>query len=200
MTFYTLAPLQTASITDISDNVRTVQGVIANGGITNDFKPTINGTISAALAAGDVVTIYRNGVAVGKAKVNATTKTWSFTPTITSDGSYIFSASIVDAAGNKGPLSSAYTITLDTVAPTQTAAITAVLDNLDPVQGPVAAGGRTNDPTPTISGTISTALNAGERLVLFNGTTRFTRLLYNAKKNMLRERATLLNGQSAISL
>jgi hypothetical protein len=171
LTFDTLAPLQTASITDISDNVGSVRGVIANGGMTNDFKPTINGTLSAALAFGEVVTIYRNGVAVGKAKVNATTKTWSFTPTLTSDGSYIFSASVVDAAGNQGPLSSAYTITLDTVAPTQTAVITAVLDNVDPVQGSVAAGGRTNDPTPTISGTISTALNPGERLVLYNGTT-----------------------------
>ena len=43
-------------------------------------------------------------------------------------------------------------------------------------------------------------LTAVVSFVSLNSTTRFTRLLYNANKNMLRVRATLLNSQSAISI
>ncbi|MFN6339077.1 MAG: Ig-like domain-containing protein, partial [Cyanobacteriota bacterium] len=62
-------------------------------------------------------------------------------------------------------------LVLDLTAPTQTVAIAAVTDNSDPVQGGVTAGGRTNDTTPTISGTLSAALGEGEIVKLYNGTT-----------------------------
>ena len=59
----------------------------------------------------------------------------------------------------------------NTTAPTTTAAITGVADDAGLIQGQVANGGTTDDPTPTISGTLSASLATGETLRIFNGTT-----------------------------
>jgi len=166
----TTAPLQTVAISAISDNAGTITGLIADGGVTNDTTPTLTGTLSAALATADVVRIYSNGVLSGNASVKGTT--WSYTPApaLIINGTYAFSAQVIDGAGNSGPLSAPRSIVLDTAAPTKTVAITAVSDNTDPLQGVVAAGGRTNDTTPTLTGSLSAALEAGESLKLYNGT------------------------------
>jgi hypothetical protein len=157
-------------ITAISDNIGTIQGTIANGGSTNDTTPTLTGTITAALAAGSTVRVYRNDVDAGNATVTGTT--WTYTPTTALiSGTYSFKAAIFSSAGVAGLFSAPRSIVLDTIAPTQTVAITSVSDNTDPVQGLVAAGGRTNDTTPTISGTLSAALGEGESLKLYSGTT-----------------------------
>ena len=167
----TLAPLQAATITAISDNTGTIQGPIAQGGISNDNTPTLSGTLAAPLAAAEVLTIYRNGIATGNAAVNTTSLTWSFTPTPSTGGSHSFTAAVVDGAGNQGPLSSPYTIQLDTLAPTQTAAITSIQDNVGATQGNIPPGGITNDTTPTLSGTFSAPLTGGETLKLYKGNT-----------------------------
>ncbi|MFZ0409259.1 MAG: Calx-beta domain-containing protein, partial [Cyanobium sp.] len=52
-----------------------------------------------------------------------------------------------------------------------TASITGVTDDVGLLQGQIANGGLTDDPTPTISGTLSAALATGETLRIFNGTT-----------------------------
>ena len=167
----TKAPLQTVTITAISDNLGTTTGLLADGGITNDTTPTLTGTLSAALATGEVVRVSSNGVLSGNAVVKGTT--WSYTPAtaLNINGTYAFTAQVIDGAGNRGPLSAPRSIVLDTIAPAKTVAINSVSDNTDPVPGIVAAGGRTNDTTPTLTGTLSEALAVGESLKLFNGTT-----------------------------
>jgi len=60
---------------------------------------------------------------------------------------------------------------LDTSVTATTAAITAVTDDTGIIQGIVAEGARTNDTTPTITGTISAGLASGETLRIFNGST-----------------------------
>jgi hypothetical protein len=59
------------------------------------------------------------------------------------------------------------------------AEITGIADDVGLIQGQVANGGTTDDPTPTISGALSRALTPGESLRIFNGTT----LLGNATVN-----------------
>jgi GH18 family chitinase len=66
-----------------------------------------------------------------------------------------------------------------TIIPLTTATITAVADNVGVVQGNLAAAAITDDSTPTFTGTISAALNTGETLRIFNGST----LLGNASVN-----------------
>ena len=169
----TTVPLATPTITDVVDNLGTVTGSIAAGGVTNDTTPTISGTLSAALGSGDSLQILNGSTILGTATVNTTTLTWSYTffPTLpaTAGTRYVISARVVDGAGSLGPQSAARTFTLDTTTPATTATITGVLDDTGLLQGPVAAGGRTDDPTPTISGTLSVPLEAGETLRLFNG-------------------------------
>ena len=170
-TLDTLAPTQTLKITAASDNVGPLLGPIADGGSSNDTTPTLGGTLSAALASGELVAIYSNGSNMGNASVSGTN--WTFTPTtpLSSNGSHAFTAAVLDGAGNSGAVSAARTLQLDTSAPIQTLMINDVIDDRDPRQGSVAAGGRTNDTTPTVSGTLSAALAAGETVQLYNGNT-----------------------------
>ena len=164
------APLQTVAITAVSDNSGTIRGTIANGGITNDTTPTLSGTLSGALATAEVLRLYINGVLLsGNAVVRGTTWSYTSATALTINGTYSFTAQVIDGAGNGGPISDPRLIVLDTSAPTQTVVISSVVDNNDPLQGVVAAGGRTNDTTPTLSGTISAALAPGEALKLYNG-------------------------------
>ena len=162
-----------AAITNVTDNVGPIQGSVPNGGRTDDTTPTITGTISAPLPAGESLRVYNGTTLLGSATVNNTARTWSYTPSLpaTAGTTYSITARVADAAGNLGPTSAARTFVLDSIAPTTTAAITNVADNVGPIQGSVAAGGRTDDRTPTITGTISTPLPAGESLRVYNSTT-----------------------------
>ena len=164
------------TITAVSDNVGLIQGPIAQGGSTNDTTPSLTGTISAALLTGETLRIYNGATLLGSATVNNTNRTWSYTPTLPASAgtTYNITARIADAAGNLGSASAVSSFTLDTSVPLQTVSITSVSDNTDPVQGSVAAGGRTNDATPTLSGTLSAALGVGETLKLYNGTSFLT--------------------------
>ncbi|MCX5956428.1 MAG: Ig-like domain-containing protein, partial [Cyanobacteria bacterium] len=176
----TTAPTQAVTITNISDNVGTIQGSVADGAITNDTTPTLSGTFGgatagAALAIGETLSVFSNGAIAGNATVTvvaAGQSTWIYTPAIalTTNGSYVFTAQVIDGAGNGGPLSAPRSIVLDATAPLQTVTIASVTDNTDPVQGVVVAGGRTNDATPTLSGSLSAAQGEGEALKLYNGT------------------------------
>lgn len=53
------------------------------------------------------------------------------------------------------------------VAPTEIVRITTVRDNVGSVQGNILAGGTTDDTTPTLQGTLSTAMSADETLVVY---------------------------------
>ncbi|MFM7517751.1 MAG: Ig-like domain repeat protein, partial [Pirellula sp.] len=166
-------PTQVATISGLRDNLGIITGAIDNGGLTNDSTPTISGTLSAALGTSEVLKIFRDGVAVGNATLNSATLAWSYTPTtaLSTSGNTVFTAAVVDGVGNVGPLSGPWSMVLDVTAPTQTVTIINVSDDTDPQRGLVAAGGRTNDTTPTIGGTISAPLNDGETLKLYNGST-----------------------------
>ena len=165
----TVAPAQTVTISGLSDNVGITQGPIADGGTTNDTTPTLSGMLSAALGTSEVLRVYRDGVLAGNATVNATTGAWShtFATPLSANGAYVFTAAVVDGAGNSGTSSVARSMVLDATAPTQTVTISSVIDNRDPVQGAIAAGGRTNDTTPTISGSLSAAPGTAEVLRVY---------------------------------
>ncbi|HBH73513.1 MAG TPA: hypothetical protein DDY43_08730, partial [Synechococcales bacterium UBA10510] len=168
----TSAPAVTAAITAVNDNVGLIQGNLA---VSDDTTPTITGTISAALVSGESLRISNGATFLGLATVDNDTLTWAYTPTTalpnTSGTSYTISARVADAAGNLGNVSATRAFTLDTSAPSTTAAITAVNDNVGLIQGILADDAFTDDTTPTFTGTISAALASGESLRIFNGTT-----------------------------
>ena len=170
----TTAPSTTAAITAVNDNVGLIRGNLADGASTDDTTPTISGTISAALASGETLRLFNGDTLLGRASVNNTAQTWSFTPSAlaaTAGTSYSITARVADAAGNLGTASTSFSFSIDTSAPAVTAAITAVDDNVGLIQGNLASWAYSDDTTPTISGTISAALATGDSLRISNGST-----------------------------
>jgi hypothetical protein len=64
-------------------------------------------------------------------------------------------------------LSASRSFIFDSVAPAQSVAISGISDNVGTIQGPVSDGGITNDTTPTLSGTLSAALDRSETLRVY---------------------------------
>jgi hypothetical protein len=161
----TLAPAAPV-ITTVADDVAGLTGVVPDGGTTNDRRPTISGTA----ASGSTVTVLLNGIAQLTPIVVGGNGAWSFTPVALADGTYAISARATDVAGNTSVASTSYTITIDASAPSSPA-ITAVTDDREAITGNVANGGRTNDTTPTVSGTAEPGSSVVVRL---NGTAAST--------------------------
>src|SRR5690606_7065077 len=87
-------PTQVVTITGVVDNVAEGTGVVANGGLTNDDTPTIQGSVSSGLAAGEVLQVFRDGMAAGNATVSGTN--WSFTDNLAdAQGSHDYAARVV---------------------------------------------------------------------------------------------------------
>jgi hypothetical protein len=201
----TSAPAVTAEITTVNDNVGLIQGNLAASAFTDDTTPTISGSISAALASGESLRISKGATFLGLAAVDNATLTWAFTPTTalpnTTNTLYGISALVADAAGNLGSISATRSFRLDTTAPSTTAAITAVNDNVGLIRGNLADGAFTDDTTPTISGTISAAPAFGETLRIFNGDTflGIATVNYTAKTWTFTPSTPIGNGFYAVS-
>lgn len=166
-----LASPRSATITGVSADVTGTTVEVPDGGRTADATPTLRGSVSGALVGGEKVQLFNGTTLLGTAAVNAATSTWTFTPTLpaTPGTTYTVRAYVVDGANALGPATAARSFTLDTVAPSVSASITSVNDDLGYVTGTVAEAGTTDDSTPTISGTLSGSLAAGDSLRVFNG-------------------------------
>lgn len=114
------APTTTAAVTGLSDNVGVVQGPVASGDTTDDASPTLSGTLSAPLEAGETIRIFDGNTYLGNATVGPN-NTWVFTDTradLSNGASVSYTARVVDAADNAGAAGTAYTATIDTSVPT----------------------------------------------------------------------------------
>jgi VCBS repeat-containing protein len=132
-TIDTLPPSTTITIDTIDDNQGTTTGTVASGGVTDDTTPTVKGTLGTALATGETVHIFDNGVDIGTATISVGSTAFTFNDTRTSivDGSNLkYTAKVFDAAGNSGTASNLYTATITTTVPTITVTSVA-LDTID---------------------------------------------------------------------
>ena len=106
-------PPAAPTIDSVSDDVEPQTGEVANGGTSNDARPTISGS---GAAPGSTVMVFDGTVELGSTTADAGGD-WSFTPTADlGDGSHSFTATASNAAGDSSP-SEAYGIVVDTVAP-----------------------------------------------------------------------------------
>ncbi len=117
---------------------------INDDGLTNHSELVLTGTAEP----GSTVTIRNGETELGTAATNSS-GAWSFSTEILPDGVLAITAASSDLAGNTSAVSAALAVTIDTSAPPVT--LSAVKD--DATGAPVASGGVTNDPTPTLSGT-----------------------------------------------
>lgn len=148
LTVDTTAPQTPILMSVVDDVAGGVTGNLANGQITNDNRPTLNGTAEA----GSVVSIYDGNTLLGVTSANAG-GAWSFTPTTgLNDGTRILTVTATDPAGNVSPATSGFTIVVDTLAPT-VPLITSIVDDVPNNTGAIGNGQSTNDTQPTLNGT-----------------------------------------------
>ncbi|WP_259755145.1 Ig-like domain-containing protein [Pseudomonas sp. GCEP-101] len=133
-------------ITHVLDNTGPITGDIAPGGYTDEKRPEIHGTGKA----GSIVTLYDDDTLLGTTTVDSNGN-WTFTPTKDLvEGEHTLKATATDKAGNVSAPST-FSFILDITAPAKPS-IDSVYDDVGPIQGPVANGGVTDDPNPTLSG------------------------------------------------
>jgi hypothetical protein len=150
ITVDTTAPDAPDAPAQADDDVGPDTGAISQNGVTDDSRPEFSGT--APLGA-QTVRVYDNGVLLGTTTVDPQTRAWSFTPeTPLADGAHIIRVAPVDAAGNIGAPGPDLNFEVRGDIP-GVPAITGVSDNVEGITGAIQKDQRTNDATPTVSGT-----------------------------------------------
>ncbi|PHL26521.1 BapA-related adhesin SiiEA [Escherichia coli] len=151
----TINPTATPGIVSYTDDVGQRQGTLSSSQATDDTTPLLNGVLSAPLASGEVVYLYRNGLLLGAVTMVGALN-WTYSDSGLVSGAYTYSARVVDLAGNITS-SSDFVLTVDTSIPTTLAQIT---------------NQTMRDTTPIISGVITAALASGQYVeVVINGKT-----------------------------
>jgi Ca2+-binding RTX toxin-like protein len=159
-----LAPSEVVSTLALSADT----GTSATDFITRTAAQTVTGTLSAALAAGNVVKVSIDNGATWQTATAVTGSTTFSLSGVTLTGSSTLIARVEDAVGRPSTAKSqAYT--LDTVAPTM--AVTALSLSAD--TGTSAADFITRTAAQTVTGTLDAALTAGNvvKVSLDNGLT-----------------------------
>ena len=177
----TTTPTQTAIIARVTDDVSThgsIVGVLATGVTTDDTTPELAGTLSAALVFGQVLAIYDGARKLGNADVAADIS-WTYTPSALPAGRYSFTARVENSIGGQGAATAPYVVNINpSISMT-------VRDDAGTVTGifPDSSNIITDDVTPTLSGTLATALGSSEELAIYNGTAKLGVVSVNADDN-----------------
>lgn len=98
---------------------------------------SLSGSLTSALGTSEQLRLYDGTTQIDTFPANGTS--WSYTTPGLSNASHSFTLRAVDAAGNPGPASSAYTVTVNATVPTATVTLATDIR-------------LTNDNTPTLSG------------------------------------------------
>jgi hypothetical protein len=107
------APTAIATITSAIDEVtdpggHTHQVAMENGSKTSDASPKLVGTLSAALQAGEVLYVYRDGQRMGKADVSG--NGWSFQDGDVASGKHVYTAQVESTSGVHGVASGEFAL------------------------------------------------------------------------------------------
>ncbi|MFD4840401.1 Ig-like domain-containing protein [Achromobacter sp. NPDC058515] len=155
-------PAHSVSITTYVDDAGESQGEFSFGAApsTDDKSPLLKGTLDPALGNGERVAIYRDGEHLGFADVTGTT--WKYQDAGLGDGRYVYTARVIDAAGNEGDDSDPATLVREdmlTLAATDTAVHEAALVNGTGIDWAANDGSTTSDRTAggdfTLGGTVT---------------------------------------------
>jgi hypothetical protein len=142
-----------------------VIGQVVNGGETNDSTPTLKGTLTDLLGAGQSLHLYRDGMDLGQMDVNGLN--WSYDEAgLVAYTHYTYVAKVVDQMGGVVDQSAEISFTYNPV-PITGVIITGVLDDQGPVTGLIPSNGWTDDTTPQLSGTLAAPLDPAQKLEIW---------------------------------
>ncbi|MCQ8229052.1 Ig-like domain-containing protein [Pantoea trifolii] len=119
---------------------------LTSGQYTDDKTPTLSGVAQP----GSLVFIYgATATPIGSVTAGNDGR-WSFTPTLTTDDTYVFSAAYEDSYGRMSPKSDNFILKLDATAPSAPE-ISEAFDDFDKT-AILHSGDKTDDTTPKLSG------------------------------------------------
>ncbi|MEQ1346104.1 beta strand repeat-containing protein, partial [Acinetobacter seifertii] len=174
VTIDTTAP-SASTVVDIT-SITTDTGLSSTDFITSDTTLTVNGTLAGTLGSGEVAQISING-GTSWTNLTITAGVWSYVDSRTlTDGNYTYQVRVVDAAGNVGSTDS-QVVTIDTTAPTQAVTIANYTDDVGNVTGNFGSGTTTDDRTPVLNGSLSSALINGDQVAIYEVNSGQTTLL-----------------------
>ena len=105
-------PLPVAAVISGTSDTPTLPGSLANGSTTDDTTPSLSGTLSAALAAGQKVQVFDGDTPLQPA-ATVTGLQWQFTPALAlAQGDHQFSAAVIGADGRTGSRSPVFALTI----------------------------------------------------------------------------------------
>ncbi|MCM7674889.1 Ig-like domain-containing protein [Enterobacter chengduensis] len=149
-------------ITQVIDDVPERLGALNSNDSTNDTTPTLNGTAEP----GSTVTVRLDGTDLASVPVDSN-GVWTYTPTVPlGEGPHTFTVVATDAAGNTSLPSTDFNVIVDTTPP-GAVTITAALDDVGGVQGPLNSGDTTDDTQPLLQGSAP----ADATITVYDGTT-----------------------------
>jgi hypothetical protein len=102
------APEEAIIISSVIDDAGAGAAEVASGGTIDDNSPLVKGSLSSVLRSGEKIVVYRDGLRVGDAISSG--RDWSYQDAGVPNGSHIYQARIVDAAGATRILSTAFSI------------------------------------------------------------------------------------------
>jgi len=142
-----LAAPAAPAIATIADESVTPVRAVASGGSCRGERLRLSGTAEPFAT----VVVASGSTPVGTATADASGG-WSLLVTGGGNGLRSFTATARDAAGNVGPASAPYVVTVDTVPPA-VPVIRGIYDDVEAVTGRILGGGSTNDASPLFVGT-----------------------------------------------
>ncbi|WP_343553781.1 Ig-like domain-containing protein, partial [Pantoea sp.] len=161
------------SIDGAVDNVGAIQGPLSNGSVTDDATPTLHGQATA----NSLVTIYRDGGAIGSVMANGRGE-WSLTVNLP-EGEHRLTATVTTAAGGESVPTGEFVLIVDLTPPARPV-IDAILDDVGAIQGPLNNPGITDDSTPTLVGS---GVEAHALVIIYEGNNRIGSVQADADGN-----------------
>jgi hypothetical protein len=175
--------LPITALTNYTDNVGTITSINSTAATTDDTTPGIN--IGPGIV--DTPLLYIGGTLTA-ATYDSVAGT--LTPTVAlSNGTYDFTYTLTDTAGNISLPSATLTITVDTVAPTTPSAPSSYDDNVGSITNSTSTALTTDDTTPGIN--IGTPLTDTPKLYIDNVVVAST---YNASTGTITPNTALTDG------
>ncbi|OYZ26556.1 MAG: hypothetical protein B7Y23_00800, partial [Sulfurovum sp. 16-42-52] len=174
-------------ISDIIDDVGSIQGSTPSGASSDDTTPTLVGTAEA----GSTVRIFDGINLLGITTANSSGD-WTFTPaTALNNGTHSFVVTATDTAGNVSDPSNNYVLTIDTIAPSTPTGSLSYEDNIGTIQSTTSTAPTTDDTRPGVN--VGTSLSGTPKLYV-DGV--FVAADYDSVRGTLTPVTPLVNGQT----
>ncbi|MGB7305699.1 MAG: Ig-like domain-containing protein [Burkholderiaceae bacterium] len=150
-----------ASVSAALDGVPVVNAIEAADGVVIDGLSEAGSTVALSIIASNGFTVTEQVIAGADGSFSLTIAGSD----LPANGEFTLNARATDLAGNQGPAFQT-TVIVDQSLSDAVVGISAISDDRPPLVGEIANGGNTNDTTPTIAGSLVSALAADEQIEL----------------------------------